>query len=151
MRMRRGFGRRVWSPGFGLAIGLIVLWILSITSWISFGRPTWNVVFHGGVMVYQSFPDHLQMGYPLGWTVATGVSWNPGQLKIQNANSPSLRIIVLPLWMPMAMCTLMASVVWHFRVRIDRASACSACGYDCTGVPDGAVCPECGKARERSA
>lgn len=55
--------------------------------------------------------------------------------------------ICIPLWAP-ALASLVATMLaWRFDLiarRRDRAHLCRGCNYDRTGLPAGAVCPECG-------
>lgn len=56
--------------------------------------------------------------------------------------------LIIPLWILVCAAALVAAwmymrlLLFHRRKQI-----CGNCGYDCSGVPDGAVCPECGNAR----
>ena len=49
----------------------------------------------------------------------------------------------VPLWPLVAMLVIGTVVLYCRRSGVDRC--CANCGYDCAGVPEGAVCPECGK------
>lgn len=72
----------------------------------------------------------------------------PSFTEIPSSRSSSgFWIVVLPLWMPFLLgLGLAAPVLLHMR-RMRFGNVCPACDYDRTGLPDDAVCPECGKER----
>jgi hypothetical protein len=55
--------------------------------------------------------------------------------------------IGFPLWLPLAVIGLPTARLWRLRWR-DRFGPghCRKCGYDLTGLPAPAACPECGRA-----
>lgn len=51
-------------------------------------------------------------------------------------------------WALLAPAALATVAAWRLDARVrrrSRAGHCGSCGYDRTGVPAGAVCPECGQ------
>jgi hypothetical protein len=52
--------------------------------------------------------------------------------------------VILPLWIPLAFFTILASAAWLSAVRGWRRVGCHHCGYDLAGNTTG-VCPECGE------
>jgi hypothetical protein len=53
----------------------------------------------------------------------------------------------LPLWMPTAVVLASTLIAWRLDVVARRrigANRCGLCDYDCSGLYQGAVCPECG-------
>ncbi len=52
--------------------------------------------------------------------------------------------LVIPLWIPFGVCAILSSVAWDRRLRQDLPGRCEHCGYDRTGLPRSAPCPECG-------
>jgi hypothetical protein len=58
----------------------------------------------------------------------------------------------MTLWFPTAMTLLVTGVAWRLDTlarRRARVGLCPKCNYDRTGLPPGAVCPECGAAANR--
>ncbi len=56
--------------------------------------------------------------------------------------------VVMPLWLPLGVCAGLSA--WLFRTSRPVRTGCSKCGYDLTGLPRGAVCPECGGGRGKA-
>lgn len=68
------------------------------------------------------------------------VYWLPRLASPQPGN-----LSYVPLWMPWIV--IAGFTFWLFRAdRLKAPHACPACGYDKTGLPAGAPCPECGAA-----
>jgi len=83
---------------------------------------------------------------PFGWQYREAAIWLPSWRTDQYV-SWYLR---LPYWIPMLPCLMTFALL--FRVerrakRLARVGKCAQCGYDLTGLADGAVCPECGKGK----
>lgn len=56
---------------------------------------------------------------------------------------------VNPIWQPLAVALLATATAWWLDTlarRRGRPGLCPTCQYDRTGLPPGAVCPECGAA-----
>ncbi len=57
--------------------------------------------------------------------------------------------VFVPLWMPILVCLALGCAL-AFRHR-HPPGTCTTCGYPLSGLPRGAPCPECGRARSGSA
>ena len=52
--------------------------------------------------------------------------------------------VEVPLWIPFAACVTPATAGWVRQFRRRRRNGCPRCGYELTGLPAAAPCPECG-------
>ena len=67
----------------------------------------------------------------------------PGQSRLTPSLfdlSPGVWVLTVPLWPPTLAMVTLVGVAWLTRVRAGR---CPACGYDRSGLPPDAPCPEC--------
>lgn len=119
--------------------GAILLWWLSIAARVQYFGSEWSVAVGGGGV--RLIERHDKMPAPGTFDaglhhedVMWGVSWG--------GNGCMLGV---PLWPLVAVLVIGTVVLYCRRSGVDRC--CADCGYDCTGVPEGAPCPECGKAR----
>jgi hypothetical protein len=62
-----------------------------------------------------------------------------------NYRHPFVHIFYTPLWLPAAALAAPAGWLWWRGSR--RAGRCRRCGYDLSGLPVTAACPECGRAQ----
>lgn len=68
------------------------------------------------------------------WYCAAGFDWHRG--------------VVFPLWHAWLPAIILAALAARRHAKRSRDSrACKACGYDLTGLPPEALCPECGQTR----
>ncbi len=58
---------------------------------------------------------------------------------------PGIFDLIVPLWFPLGVVALLTFWLWSIEGRAS-ASECH-CGYDLSGIPPGAPCPECGAVR----
>ena len=77
------------------------------------------------------------------------VSWRP-YLQISSASRAGNRYAegCVPLWLPALLIAAPSAWLWwrdRQRWGLGPAGRCAACGYDLTGLPAGAACPECGR------
>jgi len=128
-------------------VSVAVTYLVSVLVPVSFGTNGWGVaISFGNVSILQ------ESGVGGG---AVKQERNVGGFGYRRASNSELRqhrfaganLYYVPVWFPLLIAA--APVLWlaarHRRVAL--ASMCPSCGYDCAGVPEGAVCPECGKAR----
>lgn len=100
------------------------------------------VIARGGVLYHQIYD-----AYHGNWYFASFEPDGPVRLRPYiNSDSESIGVFV-PLWIPMIVAAGLTAWIASSRRWNALTAACKKCGYDCTGVPVGAVCPECGKAR----
>lgn len=82
------------------------------------------------------------------WT--TGDSGGVGWLWLPRSASwgTSRVILAVPLWcfaVPFVAIAFATERRYRRQLKLDRKGKCRKCGYDRTGLPPGARCPECGK------
>lgn len=78
-----------------------------------------------------TYPFELQLGLTANPTVFEGVQF--------------------PLWCPVVIAFGVTSLIWRADLRAMRRAKeglCAKCGYDLSGTAAGAVCPECGRAKQ---
>jgi hypothetical protein len=135
--------------GSAMVLALAILWSVSIVRRVTFTASNWHASAQEGSVIidYSSVP--MYFGQMAGWQVGehfeggSVIQRNPGTGKW--ATTPRT---IVPLWIPLLVIAVPSVFLWFRVARAMRdPKHCSACGYDCTGVPEGAVCPECGKAR----
>jgi len=77
-----------------------------------------------------------------------GPTFDPGLVRprVEPAQLPGIdKCIIIPLWIPLAMCLAATPVLWFVDRRRRRPGYCAKCGYDLTKNLSGR-CPECGSA-----
>ena len=81
--------------------------------------------------------------WSLGRNTNNSGSWfgSPGV-----TTTPHYRLVYVPLWLPTLVAALPAGILWLCDRRRLRRGLCPACGYNLSGLPPAAPCPECGKA-----
>ena len=73
----------------------------------------------------------------------TWVTWVPNyRAAVNSAGRVWYRIVWVPLWLPWLLAAIATG--WLWRGPRSKPGRCAACGYDLTGLGDGASCPECG-------
>lgn len=103
---------------------------------------------------------HLEAGLPWRSMVVRSIV-SPGRSESGGVSIPDWvpdgRLPVRPLWLGFAANTalyfVVISLLWHVAISLRarlrrRAAGCPRCGYDLTGLPAPAICPECGSARK---
>lgn len=87
--------------------------------------------------------DDVIAKFTVGETVQYRILWLPSR-----ANAMKCDFLAIPLW---SLIPLAAIPVWWIRYTDQRAlrrtqqGRCPSCNYNRTGLPQGAICPECGK------
>lgn len=125
---------------------------LSLVVWVSYGTSEWEVGVSRGAVAF--VPESYFSGESVvpGWSIGELRSRSPMRwLPRRHQGGGGGYLYIVPLWIPVIAA---AGVVVWLTVRerqITSPSACATCGYDCTGVPEAGVCPECGKARAEEA
>lgn len=129
---------------------MFVLWNLSVVPGIAYTSGADQYRVGAGSLVYVSFPHggyaEAFSTWHFGETDGGGLRWLP-----RWHTSTPWTDISFPLWIPVVLLVVLTVLLWKISGNTSIASTCSACGYDCTGVPDAAPCPECGKARAAEA
>ena len=67
---------------------------------------------------------------------------------IGSSRGETARVLCIPYWLPMALASTAALLLWlpgHRRRRRTRTGRCPACGYNRIGLLATEPCPECGK------
>lgn len=109
-----------------------------------------GVVVDRGVVTYLSIPPTPD-GDPIpGFSCSTRrsrdqISWLPFWVLDSSAT-----FVEVPLWLPLALVVIPTALLFYLdrtSARRRRAGLCPGCGYDLTGLPGEAVCPECNTAR----
>ena len=73
--------------------------------------------------------------------------WTPGYGFFSDVGIDAFCVIV-PVWLIALVVGALTAWLWYRDW--NRPTRCADCGYDLTGLPAGAVCPECGKSRSAS-
>lgn len=146
---RRQLRRYSWAEVGAWAMFSLAaaVYFVSLVTRVSFGTTEWEVsISYGRVSILDEAYFSGESVVP-GWSVS-GFGWRrPEWWARRQQGGGGGYVYSVPLWfLPIAAA---GPVLWlaarHRRVAL--ASMCPSCGYDCTGVPEGAVCPECEKAR----
>jgi len=118
---------------------------------------TWEMdIFRGCLDVHRGFYPRSDQSVPEGWydlyvgvleRDALGWRWLP-QWDVIGTGESLIQRVAVPLHIMSAILALPAA--WLFyrdrrSVRWARTGNCPRCGYDLSGLPPGAACPECGK------
>jgi hypothetical protein len=150
-RPRRARRIAKWA-GLGVSAAMVLAWGVSLVLTLNCERsgPTSRVGLElgwGCAWLYRY--EGESVGTRTIWHVgripafASGVSWRPGVSRISRWPR-RYTVLCLPLWIPFAL--IAAPTGWLcWRDRRVRPGACAACGYDLSGLPAGAPCPECGR------
>ncbi len=132
--------------GAPLAVVLVVAWIGS--AWRAFASPTFGphqfgvgrgalfwVAYPPGRPIFESFAFHPTLG-PFFWWFR------------YEANAISY-MLAIPLWPFLLLTLIVTGFAWRADLIARRRAMlgkCAKCGYARSGLPPGAVCPECGSA-----
>jgi hypothetical protein len=146
--MRRGIKWlcTLLAIAIAFALGASMRWPFSIIHFELFSTPApreWGLDM--GVFLYAEVDVMDWSPLPYGWSTSVTrtqhwVVWTPSWDK--NAGSG---ILLIPLWIPLAVVCLPASLLWRSDIRRARrltAGHCPSCGYDRRGLAG--PCPECG-------
>ena len=155
-RRRRWLWRAKWV-GVAYCVSILFAFTLSTERrfvWISPSAQHWVSLQFGAVQYLHSprgSPQFLWY-YDPGWNVIPyGVDWsrrtNFGlMLRLSPATgSAGLRIVTIPLWMPILAFAIPTALTWRAHsLSFRRPGCCRNCGYNLIGNTSG-VCPECGE------
>lgn len=147
-----------WAAA-GTAASLLLIWICSgwyFAGWDGVGvqAHTQIAIHRGRIHLYRlstETPYLLQLAHTArGWRIARNFPmdhrWDWGFLWEQREGSGRPFTIVevaVPLWALALPAALLAAMLWH--VRRPRPGRCNHCGYNLSGLPPAAPCPECGR------
>jgi hypothetical protein len=135
---------------WGGAVACVVL----LAAWI--GSGWWSIWWcgYGGVFVAAG-EGEVSTGW-MGFELSAGVEshsspvfadWRFWWPPIGATADPDWLELRTKLWLLLAIAASATAVAWRLDAqarRRERAGHCPSCDYDCTGVPAGAACPECG-------
>jgi hypothetical protein len=137
--------------GLGLCLLVVATWT------VSFWTRSRTVSGHGWI-----FANKKAVGFNTGMVFIATLDNSPGAGRLGLAFPGPMRWwgrwpkagpvhIEIPLWMPALLAGVPGSIAWGLDRRANRRARrheCQRCGYDRTGISPGALCPECGSARE---
>lgn len=128
---------------FGL---MLLLWNLSVVPGIAYTTGADQYRLGGGSIVFFSFPHggyaEAFSTWHFGETDGTGLRWLP-----RWQTTTPWTDVSFPLWIPVVVLLVPTVLLWVKFGRWAAEMQCSACGYDRSGLPESAPCPECGRAR----
>lgn len=132
-----------------ISVLIFAIWLSSYFAVLTASTKTESVsIYHGRLSLWRS---DGKINFPLAITL----HWIPTKDRLfqwgfwfDDVGTRPLTRYYLPLWAPFALTSICAIVFrivgFHswFRARGNR---CPTCGYDQSGLPPDAKCPECGK------
>lgn len=133
--------------GLSASVLLVIVCVASFWLWISLNSPhSRAAILTGGVLIVSRY-HHPPFALGHAWNVvveptAFHVLWD-----FQFLNTGPYWLIRVPVWLLIAVCAVPTSIAWHLdscAARRVSIGTCPACRYNRTGLPLGAVCPECG-------
>jgi len=132
-----------WTCTLGVVL-IASAWATSSTYLLRYNGRAWTAQFYAGALMV--FEEPSRRPY---WSV--GALTNPvkdrsTQWSFRLMGGPPV-VIVVPLWAPLLVAAITASVLWPMDHRADRrgrVGRCPKCGYDRRGLAADAKCPECG-------
>lgn len=162
------------SAGFVLRWGAAGIALLMLTGWAStywvyaqVSKPKHGeVILAGGAVMFRNahywdnvpgidLSDVLFVPPP-AWSLHTfalqqsvaewsrSLVWLPAWERARTWKGNTSMLVCMPLWIPFAMSAAASAWAWRRHWKRNRHGFCAECGYDRTGLPEGAVCPECG-------
>ena len=139
--------------GAAITLLLIVLWAMSLrwqVMWISRGNPVVMTGLVAGVVAY------IQIEMPPGGHIRTQPSWTlrhaamTPEWELKYERSTGLFSILVLILVPAAFALAASLVACRLDViarRRAQPNLCHKCGYNLSGLPSVAACPECGNQR----
>lgn len=139
-RHRSAAVRTCFACALAATVGLYLL-TLRVTISVAFDDLMIGATYGGVVARWPTPAPRSTEGefLRLLWRDRSGVRWRPVSWRSTISASG---MIFVPLWMPLV--PLAGATLWVFLARRAGPECCGACGYDRSGLPAAAPCPECG-------
>lgn len=128
---------------------LVLVWAASNDWWMRYDFPNriFGVGFHAGALFWEhaDLPPPPQSPGVSSGTRLPGSSmewWFRSESLSQGTFTVGWGLI--PLWIPILGVLVPTAFAWRTQLKRRAPNACGKCGYDRTGIPLTAPCPECG-------
>ena len=139
--------------GAAITLLLVVIWAASLRwqlGWASGGNP---IVITGLLSVIFAYnridmPPEANLQIQPGWSFVRIAG--PPQWRVEHERSPRLTSLSIVILLPAAFTFAASLVVCRLDViarRRAQPNLCHKCGYNLSGLPSVAACPECGNQR----
>ena len=147
--------RKTWHFSIWLSTIGFILWCLSLVTFVR-----WENALGGGLAFYGGSIEICDAKYDPTRAVEAGVRAGMGPSRpmwgLEWEETTTRNFVIVPLWWLWALP--LAYTVFFYRKYGGRTNAmssrrCTVCGYDLSGLPENAPCPECGASpslRDRS-